>query len=216
MRTIVAAPMLILVMIACTPDEEPVEAESGTVESGTVDQTEPAPIVEETSPVESDDDARLVQERRERLREAMREHRQATHEATPEMPRRTTLRQQRDRTPWWHDDDLVAALDLDSDQLEAIEQATAELEQARAVARREMVELRRQLARGLSEDDSQQADQATTQRERLQRQLDEAAQHWERAIGEILEPSQLEHLEAEHPEALSAPHARALNRGRDG
>ena len=211
MRTMAAIPILIaalaltLALIGCTPDEA-TESDQPAAEPGErVETTEQQTPIEDSAQ-EPDRETRLVEQRREQLREAMREQRKAAQEtAPPDMPRRSLMRRDRDQTPWWQDEAMIAQLGLEGEQLEAIEQATADHRRAQASARQEMAELRRQMSRGLEEGDRDRATAATDDRDRIRQQLEQADQQWERTMVEILYPEQLDQLESDHPDALTAP-----------
>ena len=207
MRTIAVAMILTLALAACAPDEQPAASQTGTVEP------DEQKTVDSERIRKTEQDHQSAQERREQLREAMREHRQATRDSKPEKPRRERMGE-RGRTPWWQDQAIIASLDLDSGQIGAIEQAATDYHQAQAGTRQEMAELRRRVSRSLPEGDSEQAATISADHARLQQQLQSANQRWEHTIADILAPAQFDLLQNDHPEALSAPLARRTERSR--
>lgn len=205
MRTIAVAMILTLALAACAPDEEPATDQTATVEPDEQATAESERIRK------TEGDHQSAQARREQLRESMREHRQAARDSGPETPQRERMRE-RDRAPWWHDQAIITSLDLDSGQIEAIEQATADHHRAQAGTRQEMAELRRRMSRSLTEGEGEQAATISAEHERLQQQFQSADQLWRQTIADILDPAQFERLQNDHPEALSAPLARRTER----
>jgi hypothetical protein len=206
MRFIPLYLVLALALAACGTEEPPPPDPDRAAP-----ELQPDPDVPEPEVATRDDDDRVeeVRERRERLREEMREHRRtAEEEGVPERSPGVA----EPETDWWLDDALVVELNLDEQQITAIEEAAVIRREAHDDGRRQMVELRRQLSRDLAEEGEEAGADAREQRERLRAELEAADRDWQVALEEILEPSQIEQLEAVRPDALSPQVERMLER----
>ncbi len=206
MRLIPLYLILIFALAACG-GEEPPPPDPDTA----APELQPDPDVPVPEVATRDEEATIdeVAERRERLREEMREHRRtAAQEDEDERPRFATDTE----ADWWHDEALTVELGLDEQQILDIEEAATIHRQTHEAGRRQMVELRRQLSRDLGEEDQEGLSEAREQREQLQRELDAADRDWQVALEDILDPSQLEQLEATRPDALTPRVRRMLER----
>ena len=197
MRFIPLYMLLILALVACG-GEEPPPPSPPPAET----EMQPEPDVDDPEVATRDEaeDVDEVRERRDRLREEMREHRQTAAEGEIDQRPRGEAEPE---TDWWHDETVVAELGLDEQQLLAIEEAATLRRETRDDGRRQMVELRRQLSRDLAEEAEEETADLRAQRDELRERLDAADRDWRGAVEEILDPTQLEQLEASDPDALS-------------
>ncbi len=206
MRLIPLYLILVFALAACGTDEPPPPDPEGAEP-----KLRPEPDAQEPEVATRDDDEALeeVRQRRERLREEMREHRRTAVEDDRGDRTRTMTEAE---TDWWQDEALIAELGLDEHQLGDIEEAAATHRQTHQEGRRQMVELRRQLSRDLAEEGEEGPAEARQQREQLRRELEAADRDWQSALENILDPSQLEQLEATRPDALSPGTRHSLDR----
>jgi len=201
--------LLLVIALAACGTEEPPPPGPDTTEAER--QAEPDVSEPEVATPDDDETTEAVRERRERLREEMREHRRTAAEDDRVARSRPSTATETE-TDWWHDEALAADLELDEQQRIDIEEAATTHRQMHREGRRQMVELRRQLSRDLAEEDEQGQTEAREQREQLRHRLEAADRDWQAALEDILEPSQLERLEAIRPDALRPDVRRVIER----
>lgn len=147
------------------------------------------------------------QERRERLREAMREHREqtATEQDDRASQQRERLRARREAaTDWWKDSELAGELGLSEEQLDRIGEADKRRRQERTEARQHMLESRRGLSRALAEGDRDESRTHLDARSQAREQMAAAEDEWLRTVIDTLEGDQLERLRQLRPHALES------------
>lgn len=192
MNQFLTAVSFAVLMSACSAPDDPA--------GETPPEREPDAVEAEQRPSageEADFDS-LESVRRERLREAMTQHRQEALEDDQMVNRRERLRDLRSlRAAWWEDETLIADLALSDEQIEALREADEIRQQARIKVRQELAAARRDSS-GTTGDSEAQADQ----RGKIQQQLQKAEDDWQRTVVAILDDDQLQQLDELYPHAL--------------
>ncbi len=212
MRLIPICLILVFGLAACQADDPPVEEAAPQPEF----QTEPEVSEPEVATREENDAVEEVAQRRERLREELREHRRQAAEGDSLAERGRALTPT--ESEWWHDEGLVVELGLLEEQVHALDQAAERRDQARRDVRHRMIELRREMTRDAADPEDAVPDETDTGalRERLTRERESIDQDWRADVEGILEPEQLELLEAARPEALEERIDRLPEPGNEG
>lgn len=187
MRNLSIAVTMALILTACSEPEEPEadQAES-PANASSAEQREIPP-----------DEAR-----RERVREAMRAYRENQAEdgsgTEPERERQRRLARQN----WWDDETVIAELELDEGQREALQAAADTHRGERIQARQELAGIQRELEQALSDGDSERSEALQEKRERIRGDLREAGVTWRESVEEVLDDEQIAALREDYPQIL--------------
>lgn len=187
MKSLPIAAMMVLVLTACSEPEEPETDQDGTpAQESSAGQQEIPP-----------DEAR-----RERVREAMQAYREnraeGGSETYPERERQRRLARQN----WWDDEQIIAELELDETQREALQAAADTHRGERVQARQELAGIQRELNQALADGDSERGEALQAKRERIRRELASAAESWQQSVTEVLDDDQIAVLQENYPRVL--------------
>lgn len=187
MRNLSIAVAMALILTACSEPEEPEadQAES-PANASSAEQREIPP-----------DEAR-----RERVREAMQAYRENRAEGGSETSRERDRQRRVARQNWWDDEQIIAELDLDETQREALQAAADTHRGERIQARQELAGIQRELTQALSDGDSERSEALLEKRERIRRELREAGVTWRQSIEEVLDDDQIAALRDDYPSIL--------------
>lgn len=187
MRNLSIAITMALILTACSEPEEP-EA----------DQTEPQANASPAEQSEIPPD----EARRERVREAMQAYRENRAEGGSETEPQRERQRRLTRQNWWDDERIIAELELDEAQREALQAAADTHRGERVQARQELAGIQRELNQALSDGDSERGEALQEKRERIRRELREAGATWRESVEEVLDDDQVAALREDYPQVL--------------
>lgn len=187
MKSLLIIAVMALVLTACSEPEEPEAEKAGTPaqESSAGEQEIPP------------DEAR-----RERVREAMRAYREDRAEDGSETDTERERQRRLARQNWWDDEQIIAELELDESQREALQAAADTRRGERVQARQELAGIQRELNQALADGDSERGEALQARRERIRRELDSAAESWQESVTEVLDEDQIAVLRENYPRVL--------------
>jgi hypothetical protein len=201
MSRILIALALCSLLIACSsPDDAQTEEElaSKAIEEAAEDEAAVAERAarREMAMERSSEEVEAIVERRDRLREQTQEQEQQDEHTEQDRP----FIRQRSTEAWWRDPGVHEGLGLSEQQELALEDAATTALRERENLHRQMLDVRRELAQALSEEDEVMANDARMRRDEIQRQLEDVDYEWQDSLRMLLDQEQLEQLERQQPQ----------------